>query len=180
MKFIGKIYKPNKTKSKIILEEKLFWYGTGICILSCIILILNDETLNFDWLDTIFKTIGILSIIVALLGKISAMFRNEPLNGNFDGLLVITSDYIKIKEFHYNLKDILNLEINLVDYYGKMYAKYNYPGPWGSNGIDNKISFKYQNLKIEKQFIIENKTDFNKLEKIKLNIKNTLISDVYN
>lgn len=174
MEFAGKIYKPNKTNPKMILEEKLLWYGMGTSLLSCIILILNDNFFNIYWVEIIFKLIAIVSIITALLSKLVAMSRNEPLSGDIDGHLTITNDRIKINEYIFDLKDISSLELNLVDYSGKMYSRPNYPGPWGSNGADNKIDFCCEKERFDLNFIISNETEFELLKKIHAEIKNNL------
>jgi len=151
----------------MIKEEKLLWIGLGITIIGIVGLIINDKIGNLQWFEIIGKAISIVGLLIFLYGRLFGFFKTQPLNGNLTELIKITPELIQIGTSKYPIQKLNSLTFWADDYKGKMYRRgIDYPGPWASNGTNNSVSFEYKTQKIEENFIVENKSQLNKLKQI--------------
>ena len=99
------------------------------------------------------------------------MAKNEPLNGKLTEQIKISTKRINMGQNEYPISEINKLRIFAGDYDGKMYPKYNYIGPWCSNGVKSNISFEFNGQKISQSFYVADKSKMKELKKIKTEIK---------
>jgi hypothetical protein len=167
MEFASKIYISSNLNPPMIKEEKMLWTGLGVAIIGIIGLIINEKIGNFQWFDIIGKGISIVGLLIFLYGRLFGFFKTQPLNGTLTELIKITPELIQIGTSKYRVQELNSLKFMVDDYKGKMYRRAkDYPGPWASNGTNNSISFEYKNQKNDVNFIVENKTQLNKLKLI--------------
>jgi hypothetical protein len=174
MIFEGYIFHKDANKSRIIIEEQVFWFGFVFFIFCTVILDFNADFWNIDWIRITFKTLAISSLIIGASGKFLAMNKKEPIGGILKGNIKITPNLIEIEKSRYMIDEIENLKISINHFSGKLQNKRNNPGPWRSNGLGNKISFQSNGKKIKKTFFIQTEKDFEKLKLIKQEMKNTV------
>jgi hypothetical protein len=127
-------------------REGFYWTNTMIVystlILSLIILYLKKEVFGFEknFLDAIFVTTAIASLVYGLVMKLSGLARYEPLKGKLNELLKLELESVAIGSEVFFINDIKKIEINNFDYEG--HFKYTSRGSFEANlsqGIGNSM-----------------------------------------
>lgn len=148
--FRGEIFIPKKKPFlNLTLSEKLNWGS----LISLILLAYILEKLKDTNLESIFK-IPLLFCLIIFVYSIFIRFQEfENLNGELKGKLIIDENEITIDNKIYDLSKIQDFKIKITDYYGQR-TNYSRSGPYYYQGINNKLSFNYDNQLIAINFQI--------------------------
>lgn len=174
--FRGEIFIPKKKPFlNLTLSEKLSWGSLfGVFIYCSIFLI--DEKWNSNIIKNYVSENTILNqLFAAVFGIIffASLFIRfqefENLNGEIIGKLIIDENEIIIDKKVYDLSKIQDFKIKITDYYGQR-TNYSRSGPYYYQGINNKLSFNYDNQLIAINFQIYSDRNTYDLKVILLNI----------
>ncbi len=158
--FRGEIFIPKKKPFlNLTLSEKLNW-GSLLGVLIYLSIFFVDEKWNSSEMKYYINDHTFINQIVGFIFAISFFssffirFQEfENLNGELKGKLIIDENEITIDNKIYDLSKIQDFKIKITDYYGQRtnYSKY---GPYYYQGINNKLSFDYDNQLIAINFQI--------------------------
>lgn len=164
--FRGEIFIPKKKPFlNLTLSEKLSWSSLlGVSIYLLIFFV--DEKWNSSVIKYYINDHTFINQIVGFIFAISFFssffirFQEfENLNGELKGKLIIDENEISIDDKIYELSKIHDFKIKIIDYYGQR-TNYSKSGPYYYQGINNKLSFNYNNelIAINFQIYSERKT----------------------
>jgi hypothetical protein len=181
MKFEGDIFIQNNNTINLSSAQKWYWSGITFCLVFCFLLIQNQDYWKNETLDLILKTACFISLGVFTLGKFGAIGSSEKVNGKLEGKIIITKESIIIDSKNYLIKDTNRLKLSINDYRDK----YRHPGPnyigsWFKSGTNNEIEFEYLNKSIKTKFRIDLEDEFETLQELKKEFKNTIANTVHN
>ena len=154
----------------ITTEEKLLnfnhpktytYLSLGIAMVAVIIILINKEYFQLDFIENIFYPITFISFIIFGVSQFITMFSKEDILIKKTGKLKITSDEFIIDNDPINFEEILLLEINFEDYEGRLTNYQSSTEPMYSKGTDNYFKIKTIDKKIEKQILLQSMREMN-------------------
>jgi hypothetical protein len=154
----------------ITTEEKLLnfnhpktytYLSLGIGMVAVIILMINNEYFEIDFIENFFFLFAIISFIVFAFSQFITLFSKEDILIKKTGKLKITSDEFIIDNDPINFKEILSLEINFDDYEGRVRNHHSNTEPMYSKGADNYLKVKTIHKKVEKQILLQSLREMN-------------------
>jgi hypothetical protein len=147
----------------ITTEEKFFnfehpktytYLGLTIGMFACIIISINKVYLEFDFIETIFYPVAVISFITFIASVFFTMFSKEDILINYTGYLKITSDEFIIDKEKINFTDVISIKLSVDDYEGKAKNTHSSIKPMYSIGVNNFVEISTDDKKIEKQIQI--------------------------
>ena len=147
----------------IITKEKFFnfehpktytYLGIAISMISFLIILINKKYLGFNFLETIFFPLAVVSFIVYAISQFFTLFSKEDILITYTGNLKITEDEFIIDKEKINFSDIISIQLSVDDYEGRTKNTYSKTEPMYSKGIENFVKLATINKKIEKQIQI--------------------------
>ena len=162
--------------SLFVESNKLYWSTNKIFYSSlflCIgVLFIKKEVLKLEeesLFDTIFKFLGIATMIIGLICMFRGFTQIKPLRGKLDGYLIFNNENICIKDEIIPISEIKKIQISNNDYRGLLGSVKGNFGPALSNGTNNSIVIYLERGQTKKYwFELINSNDFQ-------NIRNILI-----
>ena len=174
--FRGEIFIPKKKPFfNLTLSEKLSW-GPFIGVFICYFISLLDEKWNASGIKHylnehvfVYQLFGVVFGVMLIVSFFIRFQEFENLNGELKGKLIIDENEITINNKIYYLSKIQDFKIMIIDYYGQRtnYSKY---GPYYYQGINNTLSFNYDNELIAINFQIFSERHTYDLRVLLLNI----------
>ncbi|WP_405608696.1 hypothetical protein [Polaribacter sp. Asnod1-A03] len=147
----------------ITTEEKFFnfehpktytYLSLGIAMVSFLILLINKEYFELDFLETFFFPIAIFSFIIYAISQFFTMFSKQDVQINYTGKLKITEDEFIIDKETINFADIISIQLSVDDYEGRLINSHSNTEPMYSKGVENFVKIATIDKKIEKQIQI--------------------------
>uniref|UniRef100_UPI003561AC26 hypothetical protein n=1 Tax=Seonamhaeicola sp. TaxID=1912245 RepID=UPI003561AC26 len=132
----------------VTTEERFFnfehpktytYLSIGIAMFSFLIILINKEYLGFDFLETVFFPITIVSFIVFSISQFITMFSKEDILINYTGKLKITEDEFIIDKEKISFTDIISIELSVDDYEGRTLNNGRSMKPMYSKGVENFV-----------------------------------------
>lgn len=166
MNFKAKIYIKDKSLpfyKRWSTSELLNWSSLFILLFSTCILILNDECLDFEILETIFKTICYIALFFFMISIFMRLAEYENLNGILEGEISFEKDSLIIDKTVFNFNEINDFNINFDDVYGNLTGN-SKVGPMFSQGLKNSISFYYESNSIQIFYQLKTENQLNSLK----------------
>lgn len=158
--FQGEIFIPKKKPFlNLTLSEKLSWGSLIFALFYCLLMLADkkwnsSEIKNYVSEQTLVNQIVGFFFVVVFIASILLRFKEyENLNGELKGKLIIDEEKIIAGDKEYELSNIRDFEIDIIDYYGKR-TYYSKSGPYFFQGVSNKICFKYSDEQVSFQFKI--------------------------
>jgi hypothetical protein len=148
----------------ITTEEKLLnfnhpktytYLSLGIGMVAVIILLINKEFFEIDFIEVFFSTLAIISFIIFAFSQFITLFSKEDILIKKTGKLKITPDEFIIDNEQINYEEVLSLKINFDDYEGRVTNYNSSMDPMYSKGTDNYFKVKIIDKKIEKQILVQ-------------------------
>ena len=148
----------------ITTEEKLLnfnhpktytYLSLGIGMVAVIILLINKEYFEIDFIEVFFSTLAIISFIDFTFSQFITLFSKEDILIKKTGKLKITPDEFIIDNEQINYEEVLSLKINFDDYEGRVTNYNSSMDPMYSKGTDNYFKVKIIDKKIEKQILVQ-------------------------
>ncbi|WP_461789245.1 hypothetical protein [Pedobacter sp.] len=151
-----KIYIPNEKAIKF--DRTWLAIIVGICAFLL-------QLLPIEFGATTSK-IFIICIFVFYITQLATRWTYKPLYGELKGELEFNLDGIIVDGYKFNLDDIANIEVNILEYYGKYVGGGRYSlSRIFSQGVKNQLSFStVTNEFYYFNFRLENKNDYKKME----------------
>ncbi|WP_237589981.1 hypothetical protein [Polaribacter sargassicola] len=128
----------------------------GIAMFSFLIILINKEYLGFDFLETVFFPIAIVSFIVFSISQFITMFSKEDIDITYTGKLKITEDEFIIDKEKISFTDIISIKLSVDDYKGRLKNTHSNTEPMYSKGVENFVMIYTVDKKIEKQIQVCN------------------------
>ncbi|WP_282071294.1 hypothetical protein [Polaribacter atrinae] len=147
----------------ITTEEKFFnfehpktytYLGLTIGMFAFVIISINKVYLEFDFIETIFYPVAVISFITFIASVFFTMFSKEDILINYTGYLKITSDEFIIDKEKINFTDVISIKLSVDDYEGRAKNTHSSIRPMYSIGVNNFVEIATDDKKIEKQIQI--------------------------
>ena len=144
----------------ITTEEKFFNFehpktytnlGIAVGMFAFVIISINKVYLEFDFIETIFYPIAVISFITFIASVFFTMFAKEDILINYTGYLKITSDEFIIDKEKINFTDIISIKLSVDDYEGRAKNTHSSIKPMYSIGVNNFVTISTDDKKIEKK-----------------------------
>jgi hypothetical protein len=143
-------------------HPKTYTYlSLGIGMVSVIILLINKEYLEIDFIENLFFSIAIISFIIFAFSQFITLFSKEDILIKKTGKLKINSNEFIIDNEQLNYEEVLSLEINFDDYEGRVRNYHSNTEPMYSKGADNSFKVKTIHTKVEKQILLQSLREMN-------------------
>ena len=151
----------------MVNTEQNYWIGIVGLLFCFAILQLNKDYWDIYLIRILFTTVAIFFVIFTLWNKLAGINKKEPMKGILKGVLKINSERIEIDNQSYSLKEVHDLTIQIRSFSGQLLNKGHSPGPKRSNGTSNSISFRSNDINIDKRFSIQSEQDYYLLKDLK-------------
>ncbi|MBW1658274.1 hypothetical protein [Flavobacterium quisquiliarum] len=172
MLFSASIFIPEKPKFfNLTRSEKLSYISLGLIFAYALILLLIERFLDYK-LPQYFYYPVIIPLILQIVSSIIRLTEFENLNGYFEGKISFEENFLTINEIEYKYSDLENLVIYGNSFSGEKTKNYRY-GPMYGNGVENLISFTYNEIKIEKHFQLISERHLDQLQNALVHIITT-------
>ncbi|MEP6805016.1 MAG: hypothetical protein ABI892_10885 [Flavobacterium sp.] len=169
MSFSASIFYPKKSRQfDFTLSEKLTYYSL-IAIISYILLLLFIETSFGYEISEYAYCLIIIPVIRYFIGGAIGLNEYENLNGSFIGTISFEDDFLIIDNEKYQYNKIENLILHANSYSGQRNENTK-SGPMYSNGVQNSISFIYDDQKKFINFKLDSERHIDELQSALLNI----------
>lgn len=123
------------------------------------------QFLPFEFDETTSKVFAIC-VFVFYIGLLATRWTYKPLYGELKGEIEFDIDGIFVDGYKFNLDEITNIEVNILDYYGEYVGGGRYSlSRIFSQGVKNQLSFNtLTNEFYCFNFRLENKNDYKRIE----------------
>jgi len=133
-------------------HPKTYTYlGLAIGVFAFVLISINNVYVGFDFIETIFYPVAIISFITFIASVFFTMFSKEDILINYTGYLKITADEFIIDQEKINFTDVISIKLSIDDYEGRSKNTHSSIRPMYSLGVDNFIKIAIADKKIEKQ-----------------------------
>ncbi|WP_165731831.1 hypothetical protein [Polaribacter sp. 20A6] len=144
----------------ITTEEKFFNFehpktytnlGIAVGMFAFVIISINKVYLEFDFIETVFYPVAVISFIAFIASVFFTMFSKEDILINYTGYLKITSDEFIIDKEKINFTDVVSIKLSVDDYEGRAKNTHSSIKPMYSIGVNNFVTISTDDKKIEKK-----------------------------
>ncbi len=162
--FEAKLYHPELIGNELsVFNSKLNFYGIILICLGLILYLTNKFVFQSDVFFTTSLIVFIFGLILFGISKIQYSFDTDLVSGKINGVLTFLDSKLITdgKEFQYN--SIQNFKYIVTDYKGKDSGffrtdfQFNISNYEVGKGINNWVSFEYNNKKFKFYFFLNNK-----------------------
>lgn len=163
MPFSASIFYPKKSRQfDFTLSEKLTYYSL-IAIISYVLLLqFIGTSFGYD-ISKYAYCLLIIPVITYFIGGAIRLNEYENLNGSFIGTISFEEDFLTIDNKQYSFSKIENLILHGNSYSGQRNENTK-SGPMYSNGVNNLISFNYEDEKIFRNFKLDSEKHIDELQ----------------
>src|SRR6218665_535834 len=171
MLFSASIFIPEKPKFfNLTRSEKLSYFSFGAIILYFLISLLIERLIAHKLPQYFYYPITI-PLILQIVSSIIRLTEFENLNGYFEGKISFEENFLMINEIEYKYSELENIVVYGNSFSGEKTKNYRY-GPMYGNGVENLISFTYNEIKIEKHFQLNSERHLDELQNTLIHIIN--------